>query len=131
MSSLLPCHPALWNSAGRVDNTPLYLLSYEMVRERSLFDNLISDNTYNIASSTNKKEGSPLERLKNLEEKIANAVEKVKALKEEKNSLEKRITELETLLNEKNQEVESLRSEKTVVKNQVEELLNELETLEL
>lgn len=72
-----------------------------------------------------------MDRLKNLEEKIASAVERVKALKEEKVSLEKKIRELETTLNERNQEIESLRNEKTSIKSQVEGLLEELETLEI
>ena len=72
-----------------------------------------------------------MERLKNLEEKIAVAVDRVKALKEEKISLERKIKELETVLSERNQEIESLRNEKTTIKSQVEELLEELETLEI
>ncbi len=77
------------------------------------------------------KEDKPLNRLKNLDEKIAGAVNKVKALKEEKAALERRIKELETQLDEKNQEVERLSSEKTAIKSQLEELLNELETLDV
>ncbi len=91
--------------------------------EQSLFDN--------DPFSTVKKEDKPLNRLKNLDEKIADAVNKVKALKEEKILLERRIRELETQLNEKNEEAERLSSEKAAIKNQVEDLLNELETLEL
>lgn len=72
-----------------------------------------------------------MDRLKNLEEKIATVVDRVKALKEEKISLEKKIRELESLLNDKNREVESLKDEKTTIKSQVEELLEELETLEI
>ena len=72
-----------------------------------------------------------MDRLKNLEEKIAAVVDRVKALKEEKISLERKIRELETVLDEKNQEIASLRSEKTTIKSQVEELLEELETLEI
>jgi len=72
-----------------------------------------------------------VERLKNLDEKIATAVDRVKALKEEKLSLERKIRELESLLEDKNREVESLREEKTSIKSQVEELLEELETLEI
>ena len=78
-----------------------------------------------------KKEAIPLERLKNLEEKIATVVERVKALKEEKSVLERKIRELEGLLNEKNQAIESLTAEKTSIKTQVEGLLSELETIEL
>ncbi len=77
------------------------------------------------------KEVAPVDRLKNLEEKIATAVERVKALKEEKISLERKIRELESLLDDKNREVESLKDEKTSIKSQVEELLEELETLEI
>lgn len=77
------------------------------------------------------KEVAPVDRLKNLEEKIATAVERVKALKEEKISLENKIRELESLLDGKNREVESLKDEKTSIKSQVEELLEELETLEI
>ena len=72
-----------------------------------------------------------MDRLKNLEEKIATAVERVKALKEDKTALEKKIKELETILSEKNQEIEALTTEKTSIKSQVEELLEELETLEI
>lgn len=72
-----------------------------------------------------------MDRLKNLEEKITAAVEKVKALKEEKNLLERKIRDLETLLNEKNREIETLRSEKSSIGNQLQELLSELETIEI
>jgi chromosome segregation ATPase len=82
-------------------------------------------------SSHTIKEVTAMDRLKNLEEKIAVAVDRVKALKEEKASLEKKIRELQAVLDEKNQEIESLRNEKTSIKSQVEELLEELETLEI
>jgi chromosome segregation ATPase len=90
---------------------------------KTLFD----DDTF---SNTGKEE-IPLNRLKNLDEKIAGAVNKVRALKEEKTVLERRIKELEMQLDEKNQEVERLSSEKNAVKNQIEELLSELETLDV
>jgi len=77
------------------------------------------------------KEVVVVDRLKNLEEKIAVVVDRVKALKEEKISLERKIRELETVLDERNQEIASLRNEKTTIKSQVEELLVELETLEI
>jgi chromosome segregation ATPase len=93
---------------------------------KTLFD----DNTFS-ESPNSKKEEKPLNRLKNLDEKITSAVSKVKALKEEKVVLERRIRELEAQLAEKNQEVERLSSEKAAIKNQVEDLLNELETLEI
>jgi len=82
-------------------------------------------------SSQIHREVRPLDRLKNLEEKISAAVERVKALKEEKTNLEKKIKKLEALLDEKSQEVESLKSEKSSIGSQLEELLNELETTEI
>jgi chromosome segregation ATPase len=88
--------------------------------ERTLFDD-----TFSNAG----KEDRPLNRLRNLDEKIAGAVSKVRALKEEKVVLERRIRELETKLDEKNQEVERLSSEKNAIKSQIEELLSELEAL--
>jgi chromosome segregation ATPase len=91
--------------------------------KKTLFDN----ETYTEVT----KEDKPLNRLKNLDEKIAGAVSKVKALKEEKVLLERRIQELEARLDEKEQEVEKLSSEKTAIKSQLEELLNELETLDV
>jgi septal ring factor EnvC (AmiA/AmiB activator) len=91
--------------------------------KRSLFD----DETF--ANVT--KEDKPLNRLKNLDEKIAGAVNKVRALKEEKVLLERRIKELETRLDEKNQELERLSDEKAAIKSQLEELLHELETLDV
>jgi chromosome segregation ATPase len=94
-----------------------------MLVGKTLFD----DDTFSNA----EKEDRPLDRLKNLDEKIAGAVNKVKALKDEKAVLERRIRELEARLDEKNQEVERISSEKNAIKNQIEELLNELETLEL
>jgi len=72
-----------------------------------------------------------LDRLKNLEEKITAAVERVKALKEEKSLLERKIRDLESLLDERNQEVETLKSERNSIGSQLEELLNELDTIEI
>lgn len=104
---------------------------------KGLFDDNIPDRTQRAPDAPEadfrkrEKEGTSLDRLKNLEDKIAGAISKVKALKEEKLLLERKIKELEELLNEKNREVERLASEKFTVKAQVEELLNELEALDL
>jgi len=70
-----------------------------------------------------------LERLKNLEDKITTAIERVKTLKEEKLVMQRKIKELEGLLNDKNEEIEQLRYEKNTIRNQIEGLLDELETL--
>ncbi len=107
----------------------------EMERGKTLFD----DNAHEEESEGKTKRDSskiyrevqPLDRLKNLEEKIAAAVERVKALKEEKNDLEKKIKILEALLSEKSQELESLKSEKGSIAVQLEELLHELEATEI
>jgi len=72
-----------------------------------------------------------VEILKTFEEKIAVAVEKVKTLKEEKNSLEKRVEDLEDAIRLKDQEIERLTLEKLSVKNQIEDLLNELDSVGL
>ncbi len=97
-----------------------------MTWEKSLFDDKAPDQNPNYT----QREVPSLDRLKSLEEKITAAVERVKALKEEKIFLEKKIKELEALLNEKTQEVEWLRSEKTTIGGQIEELLHELDSLE-
>ena len=72
-----------------------------------------------------------MEMFKTFEEKISFAVEKVKALKEEKTGLEERIKELENALRQKDLDIEKLTSEKTFIKSQIEDLLNELEPVEL
>ena len=98
-----------------------------MVLKNTLFD----DDQLMEQPKEIKKEVLPLEKLKNLEDKISTAIERVKALKEEKSATDKRIKDLERLLDEKNQEVEQIRAEKSQFKSQLETLLNELETLEL
>jgi len=109
----------------------------EFLMVKNLFDDPVPERPQkpgrepSTTSSITDKEDRSLDRLKNLEEKIAGAIGKVKALKEEKVLLERRIRELEEQLNEKNQEIERLSSEKSTVRSQVEELLHELEALEL
>jgi FtsZ-binding cell division protein ZapB len=70
------------------------------------------------------------EVFKTFEEKITIAIQKIKNLKDEKNSLEKKVKELEHMLQSKDQEIERLASEKTVIKNQIEKLLKELESIQ-
>ncbi|MBZ0155698.1 MAG: DUF724 domain-containing protein [Alphaproteobacteria bacterium] len=69
--------------------------------------------------------------LKNFEEKITYAVEKVKTLKEEKSALERRIQELEEIVTSKDQEIERLTAEKSAIKQQIENLFTELESIEV
>ena len=98
-----------------------------MVFNKTLFD----DDQVIDQPQNGKKEAMPLEKLKTLEDKITSAIERVKALKEEKAVTDRRIKELEQLLDQKNEEVEQLKGEKNSIKSQLESLLNEIETLEL
>lgn len=105
-----------------------------MAWKASLFDDETIAPSSTISEGTSdhtRKEVAPVDRLINLEEKIATAVDRVKALKEEKISLERKMKDLESILDEKNHEIESLKNEKTSIRSQVEELLQELETLEI
>ena len=97
-----------------------------MIFMRSLFDDDQRMEEPNEAT----KEVKPLEKLKNFEDKISVAIERVKSLKEEKGLTDKKIKDLERLLDDKNQEVEMLRAEKNLIKGQLEALLSEIETLE-
>jgi FtsZ-binding cell division protein ZapB len=97
-----------------------------MVLRKTLFD----DDQIKDPSKDGKQEAKPLEKLKSFEDKISTAIERVKILKEEKTRSERKIRDLEKLLDEKSQEAEYLRSEKNAIKNQLEALLAELETLE-
>jgi uncharacterized protein (UPF0335 family) len=69
--------------------------------------------------------------MQTVEEKIAQVIDKVRNLKEEKSAVEKRNGELEETLRAKEQEIEKLTFEKNTIKNQIEDLLKELEGFEL
>ena len=69
--------------------------------------------------------------MQTVEEKIAQVIDKVRNLKEEKSAVEKRNGELEEALRAKEQEIEKLTFEKNNIKNQIEDLLKELEGFEL
>lgn len=64
-----------------------------------------------------------------IEQKIAQAVEKVKSLKEEKELLETRVASLEQELRQKDADLARLAAEKEDVKGQIEGLLDELDNL--
>jgi chromosome segregation ATPase len=91
-----------------------------------LFDDISSEETV----TPKNKEDSSLERLRELDEKIANAINKVKTLKEEKATLTRKVGELESVLIEKDEIIRSLSSEKTVIRDQISDLLDELENIE-
>ena len=69
--------------------------------------------------------------LNTFEEKITYAVEKIKMLKEEKNNLGKQMEELERIIRAKDNEIDKLMVEKASIKTQLEELFNELDSIEL
>lgn len=102
-----------------------------MKQNSNLFDDAPPVKKSGGKGISNKKEVTPLDRLKNLEDKITGAIEKVKTLKEEKAAFELRIKELEAKLSDKDHEIEKLQTEKTAIKSQVEGLLNELDALEV
>jgi uncharacterized protein (UPF0335 family) len=69
--------------------------------------------------------------MQSVEEKIAQVIEKVRSLKEEKSAVEKRNMDLEEALAAKEQEIERLTNEKIAIKTQIEDLLKELDGFEL
>jgi uncharacterized protein involved in exopolysaccharide biosynthesis len=78
-----------------------------------------------------KEEVTSVERLKDLDRKIADAISKVKALKEENAGLSARVRELEARLAGKEEEIMALSAEKVSIRGQIEDLLNELEAIEI
>lgn len=62
-----------------------------------------------------------------IDQKIQAAIEKIKTLKAEKEELQKRVTSLEEIIKTKNQEIETLLSERDFIKKQIETLLKELD----
>lgn len=72
-----------------------------------------------------------MEILKTFDEKIAIAVEKVKTVKEERDRLRKRVEELEGVIKSRDLEIERLNTEKASIKQQIEDLLNELDSIGL
>ncbi len=69
--------------------------------------------------------------MQSVEEKIAQVIDKVRSLKEEKSAVEKRNMDLEEALAAKEQEIERLTNEKIAIKTQIEDLLKELDGFEL
>jgi chromosome segregation ATPase len=69
--------------------------------------------------------------LNTFEEKITYAVEKIKMLKDEKNNLAKQMEDLERTIKSKDNEIDKLMLEKASIKTQLENLFNELDSIEL
>ena len=72
-----------------------------------------------------------MNKLQALEDKISSAIERVKSLKEENHMLTQRLREADVIISQKDEEISRLASERDSIKNQVEELLGELESLEI
>jgi chromosome segregation ATPase len=77
-----------------------------------------------------KKEDPGLDSISELKNKLALVIEKVKSLKQEKADLETRVRELESLLDDRDEELRMVSSDKLSIKDQIADLLNELETIE-
>lgn len=78
-----------------------------------------------------KKEDGALDPIIELKSKLALVIEKVKSLKDEKARLENRVQELEGLLAKKDGEIEAASMDKHNIKEQINDLLNELESIQL
>lgn len=72
-----------------------------------------------------------MDKLKDLDEKITSAINKVKALKAENTTLRTKMAELQQAVSDKDLQLEGLSSEKSDVRGQIEALLEELETIEI
>ncbi len=72
-----------------------------------------------------------METLKTIEDKIAQALERIRQLKEEKGGLEARVRELERTLALREQEIERLSGEKVSIRKQIEDLITELEGVDV
>lgn len=92
---------------------------------KTLFDNMPDG-----AATVRDQKEVPVDRLKDLESKIANAIDKVKSLKQENAALQARVRELEGTIAEKDAELRDVSSEKTVIRDQILDLLDELESIE-
>ncbi|HMK43950.1 MAG TPA: cell division protein ZapB [Dissulfurispiraceae bacterium] len=64
-----------------------------------------------------------------IEQKILQAVEKVRQLKEEKDEMAKRVAALEQTIQVKDAEIARLANERATVKDQIESLLDELDLM--
>jgi chromosome segregation ATPase len=111
----------------------LILISYKLMQQ----------DMFNII-----KEGSSVEKMQMLEEKIVKAIDKLKSLGEENSVLNEKISELQGDLVKKDEEIRSvkqelgnvdilmtdidkLKNEREAVKSQVENLIKELDSVEL
>jgi len=83
-----------------------------------------------VSTSQPTKEDSTLDSVNELKNKLSLVIEKVKSLKQEKTTLEQRVRQLESRLAEKDEELRAVSSDKLSIRDQITDLLNELETIE-
>lgn len=69
--------------------------------------------------------------LKEFGERISRFIAKAKALKAENQQLSRRVQELETIVKKQASEIENLRTERLYLKNEIEQIMRELEELEI
>jgi len=77
-----------------------------------------------------QRESSQLDSISELKAKLALVIDKVKSLKEENTSLSARVRELESYLTEKDEELRMASYDKVTIRDQINDLLNELESIE-
>lgn len=71
-----------------------------------------------------------MDSISELKDNLALVIDKVKSLKEEKARLEARVRELESHLTERDEELQMASSDKITIRDQITDLLNELEAIE-
>lgn len=77
------------------------------------------------------KETSALQKLTDLEEKIKQTIQTLRSLKKDNAKLMQSVTRLEASLKAKDKEISGINIEKAEIKEQLEDILNELETIQL
>ena len=95
-----------------------------------LFKDLEEEPTVSAKKPAAGKESASLDSIKELQGKLTLVIDKVKSLKNEKSRLEARVVELESALAERDEELKAFSSDKLNIKDQITDLLNELESIE-
>ncbi len=95
-----------------------------------LFNDLEDNAQPDLIDKAAPKEVLPVDSINDLKSKLSLVIDKVKSLKDEKLRLEVKVNELEELLKTKDEEIMLVSSDKINIKDQITELLNELEAIE-
>lgn len=95
-----------------------------------LFKDLEDEAQPDLIDKAAPKEVLPVDSISDLKNKLSLVIDKVKSLKDEKTRLEAKVEELEGLLKSKEDELIEASSDKINIKDQISELLDELEAIE-